>query len=122
MTSPLTSTRPAWIRRSPSRREAIPASARNFCRRIPPGPSGVVSVVAPLALVVIFLGFFPIAAVVLVFFFERAGSVVGRPGRARHRGGNLRGVIGEQGARNIRPRRQGSELRNVREVLQGVQA
>src|SRR5258708_96381 len=32
--SPLTDTRPSRIRPSPARREATPASERNFCRRI----------------------------------------------------------------------------------------
>src|SRR5262245_29179511 len=88
MTLPLTSTRPASIRRSPSRREATPAPARYFCSRIPSPGSGIVPVVLPFALVVIIvLGILAVPGVVFVLFLEgtprgqRLGRGLGRPRR-----------------------------------------
>src|SRR5438094_416132 len=86
---PFTSTRPAWIKRSASRREATPAEAMNFCRRTPAPPSGVVPVVFALVLV---LGLVIDLLVVIVLavslrFLERSGR--GRSGQRRGQAAKL---------------------------------
>src|SRR5262245_53337467 len=70
-TRPLTATRPAWMRRSASRREAIPAAARTFCRRTPRVESGVVSVVVALGLFVRRILELPTRRRVIVLLLER---------------------------------------------------
>src|SRR5262245_52168749 len=106
-TRPFTCTRPAWISRSPSRREATPASARNFCRRTPRSRSGVVSVVSPLVVVfIVFERRLPVA--VIVVLFERPRAV------ARLRALYREGLRGPRGGRT---RQKAPELRCVRQVL-----
>src|SRR5260221_7937229 len=65
---------------SDSRREAMPAEARNFCRRTPSSASGVVAVALPLGFILVVLPdlVVPIARIATVPLVEGRGLFGGR--------------------------------------------